>query len=75
MFDQGGNTLKKNDQNGFYDIQGHPRENLIKAVTEINHQVYKHSPHPATPDELKLLDIRLYDTWQKYLRGRTLWGH
>ena len=75
MYDQGGATLKKNNQNGFYDIQGNPREKLIEAVTEINHAVYTHSPYPATPEELEVLDKTLYDTWQKYLRGRTLWGH
>jgi hypothetical protein len=75
MFDQGGATLRKNNQNGFFSIEGIPRENLIKTVTEINRQVYIHSLHPATPEELEILDIRLYDTWQKHLRGRTLWGH
>jgi hypothetical protein len=75
MFDQGGATLKKNNHNGLYDIHGNPRVKLIQAITEMNHAVYAHSPHPATPDELKLLDIRLYDTWRRYLRGNTLWGH
>ncbi|TWU33247.1 hypothetical protein [Novipirellula artificiosorum] len=75
MFDQGGETLKKNNQNGIYDIHGNPRPKLLQAITDMNGQIYEHSPHPATPKELELLDIRLYDTWQKHLRGRTLWGH
>jgi len=75
MFDQGGATLKKNNQNGLHDIHGKPRKNLIQMVTAINKQVYELSPHPATPEELKLLDRKLYDSWARYLRGRTLWGH
>lgn len=75
MYDQGGNTLKKNNQNGFYDIMGNPRVKLIKAVTDINREVYTHTPTPATPEELKALDEKLYETWDKHLVGRTLWGH
>ncbi|WP_146397455.1 hypothetical protein [Planctomycetes bacterium CA13] len=75
MFDQGGATLKKNNQNGLHDIHGNPRVKLIQAITEMNHAVYSYAPQPATPDELKLLDIRLYDTWKRHLRGNTLWGH
>jgi hypothetical protein len=75
MFDQGGATLKKNNQNGLHDIHGKPRVKLIQAITEMNQAVYKHAPHPASPEELEVLDKKLYDTWAKYLRGRTLWGH
>lgn len=75
LFDQGGETLKKNNQNGIYDIHGNPRPKLIQAITEMNSQVYEHAPHPATPEELKVLDKKLYDTWSEHLRGRTLWEH
>jgi hypothetical protein len=73
MYDQGGNTLKKNNQNGYYTITGEPREKLIADVTEINHQVYEHAPYPASLTELAELDKTLYDTWDKYLVGGTLW--
>ena len=73
MYDQGGNTLKKNNQNGYYDLQGNPREKLIADVTEINKEVYTHSLTPANPEELDALDKILYDTWAKYLVGNTLW--
>jgi hypothetical protein len=69
MYDQGGNTLKQNQQNGFYDIHGNPRENLIQAVTDINKAVYAHSPYPGTPGELQALKKALFDTWDKYQRG------
>lgn len=69
MYDQGGDTLKKNQQNGFYDIQGDPRNNLIQAVTEINKAVYTHSPYPGTPEELQALKKTFFDTWDKYQRG------
>ena len=75
MFDQGDAVHEKNQETGFYDLHGKPRKNLIKAVTEINREVYMHSPHPATPKELEVLDKTLFDTWDKYLRGRALWGH
>ena len=39
-------------QNGYYDQQGHPRDNLIAAVTNINRVVYTHTPNPATPADL-----------------------
>jgi hypothetical protein len=66
MFDQGGNTLAKGNQNGFYDLQGTPREGLINAVTEINHALYEHSPTPATPGELAKLKATLFATWDKH---------
>jgi hypothetical protein len=69
MYDQGGDTLKRNQQNGFYDIHGNPRANLIRAVTEINKAIYTHSPHPGTPGELQALKKTLFDTWDKYQRG------
>lgn len=75
LFDQGGETLKKNNQNGIYDIRGNPRVKLIETITEMNRRIYELAARPATPNELKVLDEQLFDTWAKYLRGRTLWGH
>ena len=49
MYDQGGNTLAKNNQNGFYSLSGEPREKLIDAVTHLNHSVYEHAADPASP--------------------------
>ena len=69
MYDQGGDTLAKNNQNGLYDIEGNPRENLIKAVTEMNEAVYTYAPQPATSGELQSLNQTLFDTWAKYRRG------
>lgn len=66
MFDQGGETLKKNNQNGFYSIDGKPRVGLIDAVTKINRAVYKHAPRPASSEELKKLDDELWAAWDKY---------
>lgn len=69
MYDQGGDTLAKNNQNGYYDLQGNPRENLIQAVTDINRAVYTHTPHPGTAEELQTLKQTLFETWDKYQRG------
>ena len=66
MYDQGGNTLKRNNQNGFYSIEGEARVNLIRSVTDINHTVYEHTPHPASPEELQLLKDELFETWDQY---------
>ena len=69
MYDQGGDTLAKNNQNGYYDLQGNPRENLIQAVTDINRAVYTHTPHPGTAEELHTLEQTLFETWDKYQLG------
>lgn len=69
MYDQAGNSLERNLQNGYYDMQGNPRENLIAAVTDINRAVYTHAPHPGTDEELRALKQTLFDTWDKYERG------
>ncbi len=66
LFDQGGETLKKNNQNGFYSIEGQPRTGLIGAVTKINRAVYQHAPNPVSPAELKKLDDELWAAWDKY---------
>ncbi len=59
----------KNLQNGYYDMQGNPRENLIDAVTDINRAVYTHTPHPGTAEDLRALKQTLFETWDKYQRG------
>jgi len=66
MFDQGGNTLLKGNQNGFYDLEGNPRTRLIEQVTDINHQVYEHCTEPGTPAELEKLKAKLFAAWDKY---------
>lgn len=66
MYDQGGETLKKNNQNGFYSINGQPRENLIRSVTEINRAVYKHTLKPASEAELAKLHDRLFEKWDEH---------
>ncbi len=66
MFDQGGNTLAKNNQNGFYDIHGKPRVDLIKMVTEINKAVYQHTTDPGSAAELEKLRLALFETWDKH---------
>lgn len=73
MYDQGGNTLKKNNQNGLHDINGVPREKLIADITEINKQIYTLAAEPANPAELAELDKILYDTWAENATGRPLW--
>lgn len=66
MFDQGGETLKKGNQNGFYDINGKPRENLIKTVTAINKAVYEHATKPGSPEEVDALHAKLFEVWDKH---------
>jgi len=70
MYDQDGATLKKNNQNGYIDMQGNPRESLIAAVTQINGEVYAHAPHPGTPEEIRSLERTLFETWDKYKQTR-----
>lgn len=66
LYDQDGESLKKNQEAGYYDIEGNPRENLIKMVTEINREVYTHTPHPGTREEIGELERTLFDFWDKY---------
>ncbi|TWT81579.1 hypothetical protein CA13_30320 [Planctomycetes bacterium CA13] len=72
MYDQGGNTLAKNNQNGFYSLDGKPREKLIEVVTELNGAVYKHAGDPASPEELEGLHTELFGKWKEHSirRGR-----
>lgn len=67
MFDQGGETLKKGNQNGFYDLNGNARTGLIEAVTQINHEVYQQSTQPGTPEQVKALNDALFQIWEKHL--------
>lgn len=66
LFDQGGETLKKNNQNGFYSLDGEPRVNLIKMVTETNRSVYTHTPKPGTAEELQSLKEDLFEKWNQH---------
>ena len=66
MYDQGGETLKKNNQNGFFSITGQPRTKLIETVTRINHAVYEQAPYPATDEELAQLKDALFEKWDRY---------
>jgi len=66
MFDQGGNTLAKNNQNGFYSLDGTPRTKLIDVATRTNKSVYEHAVQPASPDELQKLHDTLFETWKKH---------
>ena len=71
LYDQDGNTLKKNLHNGFYDFQGRSRPGLIQQVTDINAQVYKLAPKYGTKAEVEALHHKLFETWEKYeLKGR-----
>tara|TARA_R110002049_G_scaffold182485_2_gene350328 strand:- start:62899 stop:64350 length:1452 start_codon:yes stop_codon:yes gene_type:complete len=65
MYDQGGNTLAKNNQNGFYSLDGKPREKLIEVVTQLNGAVYEHATEPASPEELEMLRTELFDKWKE----------
>lgn len=67
MYDQGGKTLEKGLQNGYYDLQGNPRTHLIDAVTEINHRVYEEAVHPEVPKDLQNRRGVFFDAWDKTL--------
>lgn len=67
LFDQGGNTLAKGNQNGFYSLTGEPRTKLIEAVTAINGQWVEHAAQPADAAELKAFEETLWSTWDRYL--------
>jgi hypothetical protein len=66
MYDQGGNTLAKNNQNGFYSLDGKPREKLIDVVTKLNREVYQHATKPATPEQLEVLHKQLFGKWKEH---------
>lgn len=66
MYDNGGRSLQRGEQSGFYSIDGKPREDLIKAVTELNRSVYKEASKTASPDELKKLSTELFEKWDKH---------
>lgn len=70
LYDQDGESLKKNKQGGYFDMTGNPRQNLIDMVTQINREVYAHSPHPGTPEEIRELDRTLFHLWEKHSQKR-----
>ena len=67
MFDQGGNTLIKGNQNGFYSLEGEPRTKLIEAVTGINGQWVQEAAKPADEATLNALDAKLWEAWDQFL--------
>ncbi|YCM44285.1 hypothetical protein V2O64_23560 [Verrucomicrobiaceae bacterium 227] len=67
LFDQGGNTLAKGNQNGFYSIDGEPRTKLIEMVTETNGKWIQETANPADETSLKELDLKLWGTWDQHL--------
>ena len=66
MFDQGGNTLAKKNQNGFYTLDGQPRTKLIDMVTRTNASIYEHAANPASPEDLEELHKKLFALWHEY---------
>jgi hypothetical protein len=75
MYDQTGiYTRKWKLDNGFYDVEGHPRLELIEGVRKLNQEVYIHSSAPADPEELQELDKALFDLWESHHSGQNdLW--
>lgn len=70
MYDQGGNTLEKNLQNGFIGLDGQPRESLIEAVTAINNEIYEHAQQPGTAKEMQALHDDLWGKWKQFAAKR-----
>ena len=70
MYDQGGNTLAKNNQNGFYSLDGKPRGKLIETATRMNKAVYQHATEPATVAELEALHDTLFAKWKEHSAKR-----
>jgi hypothetical protein len=64
MYDQGGETLKKNNQNGFYSLDGQPRTKLIEAVTKLNFSLYEHTPTPVSAERRNQMNKELFDKWE-----------
>ena len=56
----------KNNQNGFYSLDGKPREKLIEVVTELNGESTKHATKPASPEELEELHTELFGKWKEH---------
>ena len=70
LYGQDGESLKKNKQAGHFDMAGNSRQNLIDMVTQINHEVYTHTRHPGTREEIRELDRTLFEMWDKYKQKR-----
>jgi hypothetical protein len=75
MYDQSGKyTRGWKADNGFYDVDGNPREDLIKEVSKLNKELYLHAAYPASTEELEKLDKVLFDAWEKnHLGNNGLW--
>lgn len=70
MYDQDGESLKKNKQGGYYDMDGNPRQDLIDMVSRINREVYAHTPHAGTPEEIRALERTLFGLWDRHRQRR-----
>lgn len=66
LFDQGGDTLAKGNQNGFYSLTGEPRTTLIEAVTGINSEWVEHASEPADQDGVAEYEAKLWATWDQW---------
>ena len=76
LYDQGDERSIRNGLvEGFYDIEGKPRAELIEDVTKANRQIYDRALVPASDDELKDYENRLFALWEKHKRGYMLWGN
>lgn len=67
LFDQGGNTLAKGNQNGFYSLTGEPRTKLIESVVEVNERWIEEASEPADVAGLKELEKSLWAVWDENL--------
>ncbi|MFC2089358.1 hypothetical protein ACFLT1_01175 [Bacteroidota bacterium] len=77
MYDQGGEFFENwGIIEGFYDIEGSPREKLIQDVTEANKHIYEHATtHAISTKELMVYEDELFRLWEKHGRGYMLWGN
>ena len=66
LYDQELAVVNKDQETGIYTIDGKPRDGMISLITEINTEVYKHSPLPVSDAELAKLDDHLRGLWHKY---------
>ena len=66
LYDQELAVVDKDQETGIYTIDGKPRNKMISLIREINTEVYKHSPHPASDKELAALDDTLRGLWEEY---------
>lgn len=66
LYDQELAVVNKDQETGIYTIDGKPRDKMISLITEINTEVYKHSPRPGSDNDLAKLDNTLRALWEEY---------